>query len=1307
MITGPIHMDKKNYQVDEYYLEIQCKAQKLDEKNEELEKDRPFPGLRPFRASEAHFFFGREGLARDILDLLLNRSNFLAILGASGSGKSSLIRAGLIPDLHAGKLQKRCSNWRIVICRPGNSPIQNLAAALTRTKKLADSTLKESEQELNETIYNTLTASSYGLLEVLEKFNDIYEKTLIVIDQFEELFRFYDKKPATKVANKRFVNLLLTASGLPRSPVYVIITMRSEFLGDCAVFRNLPEAINKGQYMVPRLTPENIEDAIEGPLSVVGQKIERPLVNLLIHEVGDDMYQLPVLQHALMRTYNEAMSRPEGERKLSIDDYKKIGAMAKALSNHATSIYDRLKNGEHGEKGLSRKQEIAKLIFQRLTDLSDGNKGGRNPTSLYTLHAIAKEEPLKATKTEVNEVIDAFRGENTSLLMPPIGTDLKDHLVIDISHESLMRNWDLLKSSKKKDGWMKEEAESGKRYLQLNERREDNHIGSDNLLNDLLYWKETNCIGPVWAKRYYDSKNPETDFKKNIDFLEASEKNRTERELKYFNDAKKKRRKLIITSITGFILLIAGWVLVGIVFNAKANVENQRILSIFETLKRSNPTLSYNVVKWFEATGQKNADKLNDFLKTFKTDNSYLLANVPLLSDSLTSIDYEADGTVSINEGSFISKWNLEKGVLRSRNELPREKQVLISSYLGNDRVLRALNGAGKHYYIVYSSGSPYGFLSIRDANNNELLKYKLNDEYGGWASHNRVAGNVKLSENGKYVFIGNEIFNLNTQQKAAEIHDILQPLDSILRDSLLLKDNYNGLEWQIARNAQGYFFPDNQHFVATYPNGLIKIIRFDPSTDDTKGELVAAFINKDAQDLPINSIVIDNSNRHIIASKEDFTIDVWKFDNQGKDAFSGSIFNREPEYILTGHTGTINCMKISPNNTELLTGSEDNLAMLWNIETGERGSILRGNDFPIKFVDFSNSGAYMFTSDLTKRLSVWKMAEPGNIDFPMKISPFEFYQRGMDEDIKVNAENIYNIDSSTGTEELSGVVFHYLSSLPKKNLFPEDDNYKKGLRKSLNEIDDLFNMLILKSDFQSTVSASFQRLLFDNYFLLQLRKFEMVFERDTIPKNARKSILNRYALNHYLEDTVNGQIAIDYANELLNSNFSGKDSLQIVLNNEAMANLVAGFRPKSVADSNLINDFSKQLSAYHRYNNDYTNSYKILNKIGGYNSQDPSFWYRRSWYALFANDYEDAMESAKRTLELDATKTGVHTNIALSYLLSGQWDKAEQVYLDWKDKVFIDHNRMSNELFLEDLDALEENGITHPDFEKVRELFQ
>src|SRR5262249_18125523 len=209
----------------------------------------PFPGLRPFEADEDHLFFGRE---REIDELLrrLRTTRFLAVVGTSGSGKSSLIRSGLIPSLLSGFMARAGTSWRIATLRPGEDPFGHLATALSPPEILgsADPELAATQQVLLDA---TLRRSSRGLVEAVRLAHLApADNLLVVVDQFEELFRFRRNRQAEHSRDDAvaFVRVLLEAPKQTEYPVFVVLTMRSDFIGDCMEYPGLAEAVNDGQY---------------------------------------------------------------------------------------------------------------------------------------------------------------------------------------------------------------------------------------------------------------------------------------------------------------------------------------------------------------------------------------------------------------------------------------------------------------------------------------------------------------------------------------------------------------------------------------------------------------------------------------------------------------------------------------------------------------------------------------------------------------------------------------------------------------------------------------------------------------------------------------------------------------------------------------------------------------------------------------------------------------------------------------------------------------------------------------------------
>ena len=509
----------------------------------------PFPGLRPFEADEDYLFFGREKQIDELLRRL-RTTRFLSVLGTSGSGKSSLVRAGLIPALQGGFMAGAGSSWRIATFRPAGDPIGKLATALSDPNVLGcDSELGDTQSVLIEA---TLRRSTLGLADAVRQAKvPQHDNVLIVVDQFEELFRFrHSRQTDSKNEAQAFVKLLLEAARQDVA-VYVVLTMRSDFIGDCMEYPGLPHAINQGQYLVPRMSRDELRAAITGPVAVGGAQIATRLVLRLLNDVGDDQDQLPVLQHALMRTWEEWEASAVIGRPLDLEDYEAAGTMRNALNLHAEQAYN-----EAAARGL---QKIAEQLFKTITDTFSDPRGTRRPTSLANLVAITG-----AAEGQLIEVIDVFRRQGRSFLMPPAQIGLAPSTIIDISHESLMRRWSRLIA------WAEEENRSAMMYARVSQAARWHGERSAGLWRDPeletgLRWRAEAQPTEAWARRYDDN------FERAMRFLALSAE---ERDRQREAEERARRRKLheyqTAAGVLALLLVVTLW------FFHSARVQRER-----------------------------------------------------------------------------------------------------------------------------------------------------------------------------------------------------------------------------------------------------------------------------------------------------------------------------------------------------------------------------------------------------------------------------------------------------------------------------------------------------------------------------------------------------------------------------------------------------------------------------------------------------------------------------------------------------------------------------------------------------------
>jgi tetratricopeptide (TPR) repeat protein/energy-coupling factor transporter ATP-binding protein EcfA2 len=529
----------------------------------------PFPGLRPFEPDEDRLFFGRE---KEIDDLLrrLRSTRFLSVVGTSGSGKSSLVRSGLIPSLYSGFMVTAGSSWRVAMLRPGEAPIRHLADALSQSAGLGGGDGEHGARS-REFVEATLRRGSLGIVDAVTYARiPAGDNLLVVVDQFEELFRFRRSRQVDDSRDEAiaFVNLLLGAAGQTALPIYVVLTMRSDFIGDCIGYPGLPEAVNSGQYLVPRMTRDQVRLAITGPIAVAGGEIAPRLVRRLLNELGDDQDQLPVLQHALSRTWAYWEQHHQPGEPIDISAYEAIGTLRNALSLHAEEAYQETS----GDRG----RQIAERTFKALTDTFSDPRGVRRPTSIRELAEICE-----ATDAEMIELVEIFRRPDRSFLMPPASVPLDARAIIDLSHESLMRRWSRLVK------WAEEDRLSATFYTRLSQAARWFDEGSAGLWRDPelelgLRWRRETEPTPAWGRRLDES------FDRAMAFLSRSEQEQLRVRAERARERKRKLQQAWWTAaVFGVLFVIAG----GLAYLARA--ENRRATNNLSLAKEAvDQTLS-------------------------------------------------------------------------------------------------------------------------------------------------------------------------------------------------------------------------------------------------------------------------------------------------------------------------------------------------------------------------------------------------------------------------------------------------------------------------------------------------------------------------------------------------------------------------------------------------------------------------------------------------------------------------------------------------------------------------------------------
>ncbi|MGD8857022.1 MAG: protein kinase, partial [Chloroflexota bacterium] len=376
-----------------------------------IEVYNPYKGLRAFQEADADDFFGREALAQRLVDRLAD-SRFLALVGPSGSGKSSAVKAGLIPALRAGALPGS-EKWFVAEMTPGSHPLEELEMALWPIAVDPPPSLVEPMQRDNR-----------GLLRTLRRIlpDEPNAQLLLVVDQFEELFTQVEDEARRTF----FMDSLLQAIHAPRSPLTVVITLRADFYDRPLRYEILGKLLKENTEVILPLNSEELTWAIREPARRVGVRLEEGLAGAIVADLADQPGSLPMLQYALTELFERRR-----DRRMTLADYRAIGGVLGALGRRAEEIYAGL-----DEPG----QETARQLFLRLVTLGEGAEDTRRRVLHSELEAIERQSLKVENQQQIIQQYGAarlFTFDHDPVTRQP---------TVEVAHEALLREWKRLRS---------------------------------------------------------------------------------------------------------------------------------------------------------------------------------------------------------------------------------------------------------------------------------------------------------------------------------------------------------------------------------------------------------------------------------------------------------------------------------------------------------------------------------------------------------------------------------------------------------------------------------------------------------------------------------------------------------------------------------------------------------------------------------------------------------------------------------------------------------------------------------------------
>ena len=397
----------------------------------------PYKGLEYFDCNDEDpkYFYGREELTDDLLDWV-RQSNFLAILGASGSGKSSVLRAGLLHQLNKGRKLAGSQDWKIQIILPGEHPLENLALSwLSR-----DLSNAERATQLDQ-IESLLKQGSEGLRKLVQA--STASRVILVVDQFEEVFTLCQDLGE----REQFCECLLVGVEKTKGKLCLILAMRADFFGKCLEreYSGLGKKIEENLVSVPPMKREELRKAIALPARQVNLSVEEVLIERMLRDIEGAPGSLPLLEYTLTRLWKQ-----KTDNQLQLSTYEQLGGIGGTLNRRATEVYEQLSAGE---------QQIAKQIFLCLTQLGEGTEDTRRRvlkpelmTDKYPQSALEKVIQLLAKEKLIVTSEQAGKGDVAQRVV-----------VIDVAHEALIRHWQQLRR------WLDENRDALRKQREIEE----------------------------------------------------------------------------------------------------------------------------------------------------------------------------------------------------------------------------------------------------------------------------------------------------------------------------------------------------------------------------------------------------------------------------------------------------------------------------------------------------------------------------------------------------------------------------------------------------------------------------------------------------------------------------------------------------------------------------------------------------------------------------------------------------------------------------------------------------------------------
>ncbi|HZY26588.1 MAG TPA: WD40 repeat domain-containing protein [Bacteroidales bacterium] len=914
------------------------------ESSQDVKDFNPFPGLRPFSIDESKFFFGREAEAEDlILKLLKNR--YVTVIGASGTGKSSLVFAAVVPAIL--KLKNGSSAFRIISFRPGKNPFGNLAEALIKG-------IDNEEKSIDDTELCRIIKNHNNFSDAFRQITKgVDENILLNIDQFEDLFRFGSSELSEEDKIK-FIEFLVNTIKKNAPGVYIILSMRSEYMGECSHHWELARLINNSNYLVPEPGIENWKKIIEEPAKLAGARIESELTEGLLNDIRYRNDQFPVLQHSLMRIWEHWQRSGDSEKQISITDYNSIGTVKNAIDFHGNEIY-----AELNERG----KEICAILFKSITRKGSDNKGLRQPCDIGTIKSIAG-----CSDEELFEVIDKFRHPAIRF----IGCSeevLGNNTVIDLQNECIIHLWGKLVE------WVDDEASSMQIYMRLSEASALYQQGKTGLyrqpdLQTAINWREKQKPDLLWAIKY----NPA--FERAMVYLRTSEKVFLEEESSKAGRQKGALRKIgLLTGFFGIIIVLAlGFTIFEYIQKLKADrqtslSEKQKALAIRQ---KETADSTANAAIW-----QKNkAESLAAIAvrDAQKTNELKIIAEKQISVAKRTTDEAMHQKKLAIEQSSGNQRLRMISiGKALSLKSMQLMGQKDLQTLLAYQAYLFTKNNNGPDndpdiYAGLYNVALQYGSINCKSYKDHsgEIRSIAFlpgKDEFFTSCTDGKI---LKWSLDNKdqalqVVYSGSDIIDVLAVSPDASWLACGSSNSSIRMIPLKGNNISYELTGHKGEIKSLIFSFDGKYLYSAAVDG--KVLKWDIAARTS--------VNVSTGLMEIVSLDISSKGNYLAGLSTDGKVIVWNKDNDAE------------KFRLETAGKNIKVIRFSPENNLLAIGYGDGNVELWDIDLHKKISEVNAHNSMINNIQFNANLKQMATSGMDKKIKIFNVRKPTDLTEP------------------------------------------------------------------------------------------------------------------------------------------------------------------------------------------------------------------------------------------------------------------------------------------------------------------------------------